>query len=446
MKNTIKEEAVILVSVLKWLILATIVGVIVGVSTTVFVKTLNWGTELSQNFKYYYLTLPTGLFLSAIIIKYVFPTAEGHGANKVIESVHKGTRIKPLMVPVEFLRTVITVCSGGSAGKEGPSAQIGAGLSSLFADLIGVDGEDRKKLVICGISGGFASVFGTPLAGALFGIEVLFAGNMLYSVLLPSFVAGIVSYQVSSWLGLAYLYHPVTIVPVFSEAFFFKVVLAGVFFGLCSLLLVEILRLGKKTFASLNMSFELKSLLGGVLLAGLTYVFSKQYLGLGIDVIEASLEGKEITSYAFILKSIFTSVTLNFGGSGGIGTPIFYVGATAGSIFSKVLSVDPAMLSAIGFVSLLAGAANTPIAACVMSVELFGPRIAPYAAIACVISFVVTGHRGAFSSQVAAIRKSSSIDIVLGEEIDKVKPTYAGREKSLTKTLRGIWKFLNSRR
>jgi H+/Cl- antiporter ClcA len=102
------------------------------------------------------------------------------------------------------------------------------------------------------------------------------------------------------------------------------------------------------------------------------------------------------------------------------------------------------MLSAIGFVSLLAGAANTPIAACVMSVELFGPQIAPYAAIACVISFVVTGHRGAFSSQVAAVKKSSSIDIVLGEEIDKVKPTYAGREKSLTGTLRGIWKFFTS--
>ena len=127
----------------------------------------------------------------------------------------------------------------------------------------------------------------------------------------------------------------------------------------------------------------------GCALVGLTFVFSEDYLGLGLNTIQSSLEGKDVPWYAFIMKSVFTSVTLSFGGHGGIGTPIFFVGATAGSALSNILSIDPAMLSAIGFVALLAGAANTPIAASIMAVELFGAEVAPYAAIACVISFVI---------------------------------------------------------
>ncbi|MBI1912288.1 MAG: chloride channel protein [Deltaproteobacteria bacterium] len=441
MKKRVQEETIIIVSVAKWIVLATIVGVIVGVSTTLFVKTLNRGAELTKEYPYYFLMIPIGLLASTIIIKYIFPQAEGHGANRVIESVHKFSgKLKPIMVPVEFLRTFITLTSGGSAGKEGPSAQIGAGLASMFADLLKFEGADRRKLVICGISGGFASVFGTPLAGAIFGIEVLFAGSILYEVLLPSFVAGIISYQVSSWLGLTYFYHPVSFVPVFSEAFFLKVVIAGVFFGLSSFLLVETLRLGNKISKSIKLPMEIKSVAAGAVLVVLTLIFSTHYLGLGLETLQSALEGKDVPWYAFIMKAIFTSITLNFGGSGGIGTPIFFVGATAGNFFSKILDVDASMLAAIGFVSLLAGAANTPIAASIMSVELFGAEVAPYAAIACVISFLITGHRSAYPSQVLAVRKSSSIDVSIGEELSKVKPDYQYRDKSLIGVVKSFWK------
>jgi H+/Cl- antiporter ClcA len=140
---------------------------------------------------------------------------------------------------VKFVTTIITIALGGSVGKEGPCAQIGGGLASIFADLFRFDERDRKKLVVCGISAGFASVFGTPIAGAIFGVEVLFVGAIVYDVLLPSFVAGIISYQVSSELGITYFYHPIEFVPVFSQSFFIKVVLAGIFFGLCSVFLIE---------------------------------------------------------------------------------------------------------------------------------------------------------------------------------------------------------------
>lgn len=441
MKKKLTEQSVIFVSVLKWTLLATAVGVMVGVSTTVFVKSLNWGAAFASDYKYYFLAMPLGLLLSAILIRRVIPSAQGHGANSVIESIHTGTgRVRPVAVVAEFVRSFITLTSGGSAGKEGPSAQIGAGMGSFLADILRFDGGDRKKLVICGISGGFSSVFGTPLAGAIFGMEVLSVGSIRYDVLLPSFISGIISYQVSSWLGLTYFYNPITFVPVFSEAFFLKVLAAGVFFGLCSFFLVETLRLGRKVSDSLKLPLEAKAVLAGIFLVALTFVFSERYLGLGLETIQSALEGNELPWYAFIMKSLFTSVTLSFGGHGGIGTPIFFVGASAGSALSPVLGIDAAMLSAIGFVALLAGAANTPIAASIMAVELFGAEVAPYAAVACVISFVMTGHRSAYPAQVLAMKKSSSISVEVGEALSGAHPDLEYRDGSVICALKRLLK------
>lgn len=327
-------------------------------------------------------------FLSSLLVKYIAPDAEGHGTEKVIEAIHKyAGKIKASVVPVKLVATLLTLGAGGSAGKEGPCAQIGAGLSSMLADLLRFDDRDHEKLVICGISAGFAAVFGTPIAGSIFGVEVLFVGSILYDVLLPSFIAGITAYQVSSALGVHYFYHPVSLVPEFSEAFFLKVALAGVFFGVCSILLIELLKLGKYVSARLDLWEPLKGLVGGSILIVLTLLLSDRYLGLGLDTIEACLRGEHVPWFSFLVKPIFTSITLNFGGSGGIVTPIFFVGATAGMLFATVLGLNVATFSAIGFTSVLAGAANTPIAASILAIELFGPAIAPYATVACVISF-----------------------------------------------------------
>jgi H+/Cl- antiporter ClcA len=221
MRRRLTEQSVIFFSILKWFVLATVTGAIVGLSTTVFLKILNWSTEVCSHFTYYFLLVPIALFTSALVIKYLAPDAEGHGTEKVIEAVHKNAgKIKPIVVPIKLVATIITLALGGSAGKEGPCAQIGAGLSSIIADLFKLDDNDRKKLVICGISAGFASVFGTPIAGSIFGIEVLFVGSILYEVLLPSFIAGITAYQISYAFGIRYFYHQISFVPVFSEAFF----------------------------------------------------------------------------------------------------------------------------------------------------------------------------------------------------------------------------------
>jgi H+/Cl- antiporter ClcA len=419
------EETVLFVSVLKWFVLATVTGAIVGLSTALFLKALAWGTALTAQRKEYYLLLPLAFAASALVIKKLAPDAEGHGTEKVIEAVHTVSgRIKAAVVPVKLVATIVTLVCGGSAGKEGPCAQIGAGLASSFADLLRLDDHDRKKIVICGISAGFAAVFGTPIAGAIFGVEVLFVGSILYEVLLPSFISGITAYQVSSWLGITYFNHAVRVAPVFTETFFIEVAFAGVFLGLCAFITVELMRIGKDIADRLPLSYAVKALIGGAALVGLTQLFSRDFLGLGLDGIESSLKGYASPWYTFVMKAVFTSITLNFGGSGGIVTPLFFIGTTAGSLFAGIFGLDHATFAAIGLVGVVAGAANTPIAAAIMALEMFGPALGPYAAVACVISFLMTGHRSVYPSQVLSMRKSASIEVTLGKEMEAIEAAY----------------------
>ncbi len=432
MRRRITEQTVLFVSIVKWVILATLAGAVVGGATALFLKLLNWTTAFSQQSSYTFLFLPAALFLSSLLIKYLAPDAEGHGTEKVIEAIHKRAgKIPAAVVPVKLLATIVTLAIGGSAGKEGPCAQIGAGLTSLFSDLLKFDDHDRKKLVICGISAGFAAVFGTPIAGSMFGVEVLFVGAILYEVLLPSFIAGITAYQVSSAMGITYFHEPISMAPVFSESFLIKVMAAGLFFGICSIFLIETLKVGEKFSERLHIWQPLKGIIGGVLLIGLTFLFSNRYLGLGLTTVEAGLRGEATDWYAFLIKPVFTSITLSFGGSGGIVTPIFFTGTTAGVFFAQVMNLNTATFAAIGLVSLLAGAANTPIAASIMAIELFGPSLAPYATIACIISFLMTGHRSVYPSQILSIKKSDSLQVEIGKELETVRATYAGGNKKI---------------
>ena len=220
-----------------------------------------------------------------------------------------------------------------------------------------------------------------------------------------------------------------SVVPVFSEGFFLKVLLAGVFFGLCSIFLIEVLEWSDRLSKRINVWAPLKGIIGGTALVVLAYVFSTRYLGLGLDTVELSLRGADTDWYAFLLKPLFTGITLGFGGSGGIVTPIFFVGSTAGATFAHIMNLNVATFAAIGLVSVLAGAANTPIAASIMAIELFGPVIAPYATISCVVSFLMTGHRSVYPSQVLSISKSPSLQIELGKEMEEIQTTLNLRPK-----------------
>ena len=238
MKNHTIEQVSIFLSVSKWLVLSSIVGVIIGATVTLFLKILQFSEENQSllPFKHYYL-LPIALVLTVWLVKKFAPDAHGHGTEKVIEAVHKKSgKIELAVIPVKLLATVLTIFSGGSVGKEGPGAQIGAGMASFVSDIFHFSEEDRKTLVICGIGAGFASVFGTPIAGAIFGVEVLIVGLIRYDVLLPSFIAGFSAFYTAQYLGIEYTYFNIHFQQQvgLDLVLIMQVVSAGIFFGVIS--------------------------------------------------------------------------------------------------------------------------------------------------------------------------------------------------------------------
>lgn len=424
------ESSILFIHIIRWFFIATLVGVVVGGSSTLFLMALDGSISLANRWAWSWLLLPLAMVVSTFLVQRFAPDAKGHGTEKVIEAIHRRSgRIRFAVVPVKALATIVTIAFGGSAGKEGPVAQIGAGLASKAADILKFRDGDRKKIVMCGISAGFAVVFGTPLAGAMFGVEVLFVGAIVYDVLFPSFVAGIVAYATANWLGLSYVHVPLVFDITIDPLLMIQVIGSGIFFGLLALLFVETMHMAHHIAEKLRLAKTWIALAGGAVLVMLAAVVGREYLGLGVAETEAALRGQEMSWTAPFIKMIFTSITLNFGGSGGTLSPIFYIGATGGQLFAELFHLDVTLFTAIGMVALLAGATNTPISASIMAVELFGTDIVPYAALAAVVSFLMSGHRSIYPSQVLAFIKTPAIHIETGKELQQIKEPLHFRQK-----------------
>ena len=440
------EHGTLLASLLKWTLLATAVGVLAGAGTAFFLAVLDLATAQMAGTPLRLLCLPVGFVIAHLLVRFLAPEAEGHGTDKVIEAVHqRAGRIPFLVAPVKLAATVVTIGVGGSVGKEGPAAQIGATLASALASSLRVGRRDRRKMVICGIGAGFATVFGTPIAGAIFGLEVLVLGSIMYDVLYPSFVAGIVGYHVAGQLGVRYFHHALPALPPPTGRVFAGTLLAGAVFGLLSLLLIEALRGVHRLASRVVVPRWTVAAAGGAVLALGALMVSDRYLGLGLPTLEAAVRGEAMPAEASLLKIVFTAVSLGTGGSGGIVTPIFFVGATAGSTLGWLMGLDPATFAAIGMVSLLAGAANAPLAASVMAIELFGPAIGPYAAIAAIVAFVMSGHRSVYPSQVLGMPKTRSLGLRRGMEMGDVSEVDARLARVRWRAFRRLLRRLRGR-
>ncbi len=391
-----------LLHILKWLLLATLIGVIVGLCDGVFLKLLDMALGVRNTIPCFYLALPFCLYAVALLSRKLAKFHKDYSTDAVIKRINAYQPVSLWSAVKTFVLSIVTMAVGGSAGKEAPCADVGAGISAFIARVLKVSPQDQRKMMICGVSAGFAGVFGVPVSGALFGLEVLWVGHLFYEVMFPALVAGITAYGVTSYLGVNYLYHPLAFMPVFSEQFFLKVVVAGIFFGLISILFIEINKLARVVlrYVTVRSNMFITCMLGGLVLVLIGHFVSPLYLGLGMSGIEEPLSGVALGSpFGFLYKMITTSVTLAAGGIGGLVTPIFFVGAQAGAMLSEFLRVDSATLAALGLVAVLAGTANTPLAASIMAIELFGAPIAPYATVACVISFLMTGRQSIFPHQ-----------------------------------------------
>jgi len=437
-----------LVSIIKWFFLATLIGIIVGGLDAFFLKLLDKSIALRNRVPYFYLWLPFSLYLVAVCAKKIAPKDKDYSTDAVIHKINAYLPISLISSLKGFVLSIVTMATGGSVGKEAPCADVGAGISSFFARMFHMNLSDQRKMMICGVSAGFAGVFGVPISGAMFGLEVLWVGHIFYEVMFPALVAGITAFQVTQVLGVNYIYHPLHFVPVFSEKFFLKMIIAGMVFGLVSLLFIEIAKFMRVLFRYIGHKLGLfgSCVVGGLLLILIGHFLSPLYLGLGMNGINEALSGVELQSpFGFFYKILSTSITMAAGGVGGIVTPIFFVGAQAGAMLADFIGVDSATLAALGLVAVLAGAANTPLAASIMAIELFGPAIAPYATVACVISFLITGQQSVYPNQRISWDSGKTPDehpavpVPYGRRASDRTPTHIRSRKTiLKKALRGL--------
>lgn len=390
----------------KWFILGTMVGIAAGTAAAIFLISLAWATDTRLAHPALLYLLPVG---GAVMgwIYWRFSGAASRGNHLVIEAVNQNQAEIPLrMAPLVLIGTVVTHLLGGSAGREGTAIQMGASLADGLQRALGVGREERRLMLMAGIAGGFGAVFGVPAAGFVFGMEVQSMGRIRYDGLLPCLVASLVGDYVCRGLGAEHSHYPIMAALDLTPILMLKVAGAGVIFGMASLLFIELIHIIKAMLQRISPYPPLYPLIGGLVLIGLTWAIgTRDYLGLSLPLLQASVTGGEVVAGAFLLKLIFTTITLGSGYYGGEVTPLLVIGATLGYSVGGVLGVDPAFMASIGLVAVFAGASNTPIASAVMGAELMGSGALAYLFLGCVMAYLAAGQRSIYHTQPIAYPK-----------------------------------------
>jgi H+/Cl- antiporter ClcA len=384
---------------MKWIVVSVVVGTIVGSISAFFLTSLQWVTDWRESHLWIVACLPLGGLLIGLLYHYLGDTAT-RGNNLLIDEIHQPSKRIPLrMAPLVLFSTLLTHLVGGSAGREGTAVQIGGAISDQLSKSKYFSMDERRILICIGISAGFASVFGTPIAGAIFALEVLVIGRMRYDAVLPCFLTAILSDYVCRMWGVPHTHYVISEVPEMSLERFFLVILAGILFGLTGKIFAQLTEFWADLFKSKIKYPPFRPLIGGIFIALSIWILgTTKYIGLGIPTIVEAFQ-TNLHGYDFALKMLLTTFTLGVGFKGGEVTPLFFVGAALGNALSFFIPLPISLLAGMGFVAVFAGATNTPIACILMGLELFGVESAAFIALACVISYSFSGHRGIYTAQ-----------------------------------------------
>lgn len=406
--------------ILKWLLISSIIGIFVGSASAGFLQSLDWITNYREHHLWLIAFLPIGGFIIGLLYFYLGKDIEA-GNNLLIDSIHNPKEIIPFrMAPFIYIGTMATHLFGGSAGREGTALQMAGAISDQFSKPFRLIESERKILLIAAIAAGFGSVFGTPLAGALFGLEVFLIGRLKYDAIFPAFAAAIIADFVTKLWHTNHTHYQINLIPALYFLNIIYAILAGIAFGLCAATFTKTIHYISSIFKS-KISFPpFRPLVGGILVAIAVWIIgTTKYIGLGIPTIVDSFN-QQLPAYDFVLKMAFTIITLAASFKGGEVTPLFFIGATLGNALSYVIPLPTGLLAGMGFVAVFAGATNTPLACSMMAIELFGSDCGVYVAIACVVAYLISGHNSIYGKQVIGEPKHTNFKNHKGKRLNEL--------------------------
>lgn len=384
---------------IKWLICSAIIGISCGAVGTAFHYSVEYVTQFRSGHRWIISLLPA----AGLLIVFLYRAGgikHDKGTNLVIGSIRNPEYNVPFrMAPLIFITTVITHLFGGSAGREGAALQIGGSLGASIGKLIKMDDSDKHIMTLCGMSAVFAALFGTPVTAALFSVEVISIGILYYSALVPCILSATISYAITEKFHITPTYFILNQVPEMSLATGIRVIILSVAAAVLSILFCMSMQVIGKTFKKYLKNQYLRILVGGVLLVLLTLaVRCNDYNGAGMNIIEQAIHGTAKPE-AFILKLLFTCITIGCGFRGGEIVPSFFIGATFGCTLGGWIGLDPGFGAAMGLVCLFCGVVNCPLASLVLSIELFGASGILLFAIGCSVSYMLSGYYSLYSEQ-----------------------------------------------
>ena len=398
LRHSIKRVGQYALSFFKWTVIALITGGIGGALGAAFRYAVNYATDLREQYAWLFLLLPAGGLIIAFL--YRVTKLSGHAdTNLIINSVRTDSRVPILLAPVIFISTVITHLFGGSAGREGAALQLGGCIGSFIGRAARLNEKDMHLAVMCGMSGLFSALFGTPLTAAVFAMEVISVGVIYYSAFLPCIVSALTAYGITLLCRLSPTAYALPYIPGLTALNLLTVALIGIATAALSILFCTALDKTHKLAARYLKNEYLRVLIGGAAIVLLTLLLGTRYNGIGGEVIAAAVTEGRALPYDFILKMLFTVVTIGFGYKGGEIIPTFFIGATLGAVLGPLVGLDASFAAAVGMIALFCAVVNCPIASIILSVELFSSGGLILFAVAICVSYMLSGYYGLYSGQ-----------------------------------------------